>query len=39
VAQSLTARIDAALARAGPDGSAAAAARAGRRVLVDGENR
>jgi metal-responsive CopG/Arc/MetJ family transcriptional regulator len=37
-AQSLTGRIDAALALAGPDDSAEAAARAGRRVLDDGED-
>jgi metal-responsive CopG/Arc/MetJ family transcriptional regulator len=37
-AQSLTARIDAALALAGSDESAQAAVRAGRRTLADGDD-
>jgi metal-responsive CopG/Arc/MetJ family transcriptional regulator len=37
-AQSLTGRIDAALALAGPDDSSSAAVRAGRRVLADGDD-
>ncbi|WP_043603082.1 CopG family ribbon-helix-helix protein [Candidatus Protofrankia datiscae] len=37
-AQSLTERIDAALALAGPDDSSEAAVRAGRLTLDDGEN-